>query len=233
MINTKTKIAGIELGHYVFNASGPNDSTLEELEIIANSASSAIMMKSCTIEPRLGNEEPRCVRLPLGLIQCMGLPNLGYQEYVKFASALKKYNKPVIASVAGLHVEDYEKMVKAFQNSDVTSIEVNLSCPNIEGKSQIAYDFEQMEEVLRKIMGLGNKPIGLKLPPYYDITHHQKAAELIKKYDIKFITCINSVGNALVIDPEKETPVIKPKRGLGGLSGEYIKPIALANVGIF
>lgn len=233
MINTKTKIAGIELGHYVLNASGPNDSTLEELEIIANSDSSATMMKSCTTEPRLGNEEPRYARLPLGSIQCIGLPNLGYQEYVKFASALKKYNKPVIASVAGLCLEDYEKMVKAFQNSDVALIEVNLSCPNVEGKPQLAYDFEQMEEVLRKIMGLGNKPVGLKLPPYYDLAHHQKAAELIKKYNIKFVTCINSIGNTLVIDPEKETPIIKPKRGFGGLSGEYIKPIALANVRIF
>src|SRR3989344_8435370 len=105
MMTTKTKIAGIKFDSYICNASGPLDSTLEELESIANSKSSAIMMKSCTIESRKGNQEPRYVRLPLGSIQSMGLPNLGYQEYVKFASQLKKYNKPVIASVAGLSVE--------------------------------------------------------------------------------------------------------------------------------
>lgn len=233
MITTKTKIAGVELDSYICNASGPLDSTLEELENIASSKSSAIVMKSCTIEPREGNQEPRYIRLPLGSIQSMGLPNLGYQEYIKFASRLKKYNKPVIASVAGLSVEDYKKMIEAFQNSDVDLIEVNLSCPNLEGKPQIAYDFEQIEKVLCNISNLGKKPIGLKLPPFYDFVHHKQMADLIKKYKISFITCINSVGNTLIIDPEFETPVIKPKKGFGGLCGDYIKPIALANVRAF
>ena len=232
-MTTKTKIAGIKVDSYICNASGPLDSTLEELESIANSKSSAIMMKSCTIESRKGNQEPRYVRLPLGSIQSMGLPNLGYQEYVKFASQLKKYNKPVIASVAGLSVEDYEKMVKSFQNSDIDLIEVNLSCPNLEGKPQVAYDLEQTEKVLRRISNLDKKPIGLKLPPFYDFIHHKQMADLIQKYNISFITCINSVGNALIIDPETEAPVIKPKKGFGGLCGDYIKPIALANVRAF
>ena len=245
---TKTKIAGVEFDSYICNASGPLDSTLDELESIANSKSSSIMMKSCTIEPREGNQEPRYVRLPLGSIQSMGLPNLGYQEYVKFSSQLKKYNKPIIASVAGLSVDDYEKMVSAFQNSDVDLIEVNLSCPNLEGKPQVAYDFEQTEKVLRRISNLrgqntsqsqfsransGKKPIGLKLPPYYDFVYHKQMADLIEKYKIDFITCTNSIGNTLIIDPETETPVIKPKKGFGGLSGNYIKPIALANVRAF
>ena len=230
---TKTKIAGIKLDSYICNASGPLDSTLEELENIANSTSSAIIMKSCTVEPREGNQKPRYTRLPLGSIQSMGLPNLGYVKYIEFSSQLKKYNKPIVASVAGLSAEDYQKMVRAFQNSDVDLIEVNLSCPNLEGESQVAYDFKQTEKVLRRISNLGKKPLGLKLPPYYDLTHHEKMAKLIKKYGISFITCINSVGNTLIIDSETETPVIKPKKGFGGLCGDYIKPIALANVRTF
>ena len=233
MTATKTKIADVELDSYICNASGPLDSTLEELESIGNSKSSAIMMKSCTVEPREGNQEPRYMRIPLGSIQSMGLPNLGYEEYIKFAPQLKKYKKPIIASVAGLSIKDYRKMVAAFQNSDVDLIEVNLSCPNLEGKPQVAYDFEQTEKVLREISNLGEKPIGLKLPPFYDFVHHKQMAELIEQYKISFITCINSVGNTLVIDPETETPVIKPKKGFGGLCGDYIKPIALANVRIF
>jgi len=233
MMTAKTKIAGIEFDSYICNASGPLDSTLEELESIANSKSSAIMMKSCTIKPREGNQEPRYVRLPLGSIQSMGLPNLGYQKYVNFSSRLKRYNKPIIASVAGLSVGDYEKMVNAFQNSDVDLIEVNLSCPNLEEEPQVAYDLKQTEEVLRRISNLGEKPIGLKLPPFYDFAHHKQMANLIKKYNISFITCINSVGNTLIIDPEAEVPVIKPKKGFGGLCGDYIKPIALANVRAF
>lgn len=230
---TETKIAGIKFESYICNASGPLDSTFEELENIGNSGSPAIMMKSCTILPRLGNDEPRYVHLPFGAIQSMGLPNLGYQEYVRFSSQLKKYHKPVIASVAGLSVEDYRIMVEAFQTSDADLIEVNLSCPNLEGKSQVAYDFEQTKKVLMAVSNLGPKPLGLKLPAFYDFVHHKQMADLIRKYKISFITCINSVGNTLVINPETETPVIKPKRGYGGLCGDYIKPIALANVRAF
>jgi len=229
----KTKIANIELNSYVLNASGPNDATFEELEIIAKSNSAAITMKSCTVELREGNEEPRYIRLPLGSVQSMGLPNLGYQEYIEFASQLKKYNKPIIASIAGFSVEDYRELVEAFQNSNVDLIEVNLSCPSIDGKSVIAYDFKQTEEVLIKTLNLSKKPLGLKLPPYYDLSHHKQMVELIKRYNISFITCINSIGNTLVIDPEKEATVIKPRKGFGGLGGEYIKPIALGNVRAF
>ena len=226
----KTKIAGIEFDSYILNASGVLCSAWEELEEIAKSDSAAIMMKSCTIEPRKGNEEPRYARLPLGAIQSMGLPNLGYQEYLRFASQLKQYGKPIIASVVGFSSDEYETLVKAFQKSEVNLIEVNLSCPNITNKSPIAYNLERTEEILEKITNLGEKPIGLKLPPYFDSDYQSQIAELIKKYEISFISSINSIGETLIIDPEKETPVIKPKKGFGGLCGEYIKPIALANV---
>ncbi|MEK6808726.1 MAG: dihydroorotate oxidase [Nanoarchaeota archaeon] len=227
---TSTKIAGVNLNSYVFNASGPMDVTHNELIVIAKSESSAITMKSCTIEPRKGNEEPRYTDIKYGSINSMGLPNLGYKEYIKISSKLKKYSKPIIASIAGLCEEDYTTMVLAFQKSEVDLIEVNLSCPNIKGKPQVAYDFEQSERIIRNISNLGKKPIGLKLPPYYDFAHHQQMAEIIKSYSIKFITLINSIGNAIYIDAETESVVIKPKLGFGGLGGHYIKPVALSNV---
>ncbi|MCL5730488.1 MAG: dihydroorotate oxidase [Candidatus Pacearchaeota archaeon] len=229
----KTKVANAELNSYVCNASGIKDVAYEELKAIAESNSAAIVMKSCTPEPRSGNEEPRYMRLPFGAIQSMGLPNLGYKEYIRIAAELKKYRKPIIASVAGLSPDDFPKIVRAFQSSDVNLIEVNLSCPNLEGKPQIAYDFNAADELLGSISNLGYKPIGIKLPPYYDLAHFKKIADIIKSHNISFITCINSVGNTLAIDPENETPLIKPKSGLGGLSGGYIKNIALANVKIF
>jgi len=229
----KTRVAGIEFSSFVCNASGPNDSTLEELKNIAKSDSCAVVMKSCTIEPRKGNEEPRYARLPLGLIQSMGLPNPGYKEYLNILPEIKKYKKPIIASVAYLSIDNFEKMIKEFQESSVDLIEINLSCPNLEGKSQTAYDFEQVENILERISDLGTKPIGLKLPPFFDFSHQKQMADIIKKHNISFITCINSVGNTLVIDPENETPIIKPKYGFGGLCGDYIKPIALANVRAF
>lgn len=225
--------SGVSFGGYVCNASGPLDSTLEELECIARSGSSAIVMKSCTILPRKGNKEPRYARLPFGSIQSMGLPNRGYRYYANCALKLAKYNKPIIASIAGFSVEEYDTMIRAFQRTRVSCIEVNLSCPNVEGKSQVGYDFSQTEEILKKIYREGNKPLGIKLPPYYEAFQYERMADLIRRYSVKFITCVNSVGNTLVIDSDTEAPVIKPKKGFGGLCGAYIKPVALANVRTF
>jgi dihydroorotate dehydrogenase (fumarate) len=163
----------------------------------------------------------------------MGLPNLGYKAYLEFAPDLKQYHKLLIASVAGQSTDDYIKMISAFQKSEVDLIEVNLSCPNLEGKPQVGYDFDQTEKLLHSISSLGDKPIGLKLPPYHDRIHHEQMARLVTKYNVSFITCINSVGDTLIIDADTESARIKPKGGFGGLCGDYIKPIALGNVRAF
>lgn len=233
-MSTATQIAGVTLDSYIFNASGPNDVTLEELKIIAASGAAAITMKSCTLEPRKGNEEPRYRDLPLGSINSMGLPNLGYKEYLRIASLLKKdFRKPIIASLAGMAPSDIPVLVGAFMDSDVELIELNLSCPNLKGKPQIAYDFEMTDRILADVCKTMKKPLGVKLPPYFDPVHWEMASAVLKKYPLAFIACVNSVGNTLVVDPKTESPVIKPKGGFGGLGGDYIKPVALANVRAF
>jgi len=230
-MDTKIKIAGINFNSYVFNSSGVKDTTLDELEKIARSESAAIVMKTCTVDPRIGNPNPRLAEVPLGIIQSMGWPNLGYKKYVEFSRILKeKYRKPIIASVGGFSVKDYVKITAAFQKSAVDMIEISLSCPNLENHPQIGYDFEETEKLLSCLTKLGKKPLGLKLPAYLDNALQEKMAKIIKRYKISFITCVNSLGNSLIINPDKEKPVIKPRGGIGGLCGEYIKPVALGNV---
>lgn len=233
VIDLSTVIAGVPLDSYLMNASGPKCTTWEELQVIGHSASSAIMTKSCTMEFREGNPEPRYSDLPLGSIQSMGLPNLGYKAYLEMVPNLKALGKPVVVSISGFSIADNIEMVSAFQKSDVDLIEVNFSCPNIPGKAQVAYDFEQVEAALVELTVLGNKPIGIKLAPYFDMSHFIAMADILKKFPVKFITCVNSIGNTLIIDPETESPIIKPKGGFGGLCGDYIKPIGLANVRAF
>lgn len=225
-----TNIAGVKLKNCIFNASGPKCTTYDELKTIAKSDAAAILMKSCTKEPRDGNPEPRYKTLELGSINSMGLPNLGYKKYIEFTPKLKQHDKPVIISISGFSLQDNIDMIKAFNETEVDMIELNLSCPNIIGKPQVGYDFEQTDEVLKAVMQVTKKPLGVKLPPYFDIVHYQKIAEILNKYKVKFVTCINSVGNGLFIDRDKEEVVIKPKNGFGGIGGKYIKPIALANV---
>lgn len=228
---TSTKIADIDFGSYICNASGVNDTTVEELTQLAASKSAAIVVKSATIESRVGNPEPRLAHTDIGIIQSMGWPNLGYKEYIKIVPELKKLsNKPIIASVAGFCDEDYVTITAAYQNSDVDLIEISLSCPNIDGHPQAGYDYEKAGNLLKKLNGLGKKPIGVKLPPYLDSAKQEQMAKIITDNNISFVTCINSPGNALIIDPDTEATLIKPREGFGGLCGEYIKPIALGNV---
>lgn len=230
-IDISTKIAGVKLENCVFNTAGPADVTLDELEIIAQSKSPAITMKSCTRQARDGNPEPRYADLEFGSINSMGLPNLGYKEYIKFAKTLKKkHKKPVIASISGMTLEDNVIMFKAFNASPVDIIEFNPGSPNTIGKPIVGYDFEEMEKLLDAVSKVCKKPLGVKLPPYFDLVHFDQMADIIKKYPVKFVTCINSIGNGLVINPYTEKPLIKPKGGFGGIGGKYIKFTALANV---
>ena len=215
-MNTQNTLKNISFPSFIFNASGPACTTLQELEIIGDSESGGIMMKSCSPEPREGNPEPRYKEVILGSINSMGLPNHGYKAYLEYAKTLKQTypHKPLIASIVGFSQEDFLLLVETFQKSEAVDVlEINLSCPNVVGKPQIAYDFETTETLLKKIFSLydGKKPIGFKLPPYFDPAHTQLMADILGKYPVDFITCINSVGNTLIIDPETETSLIKPK----------------------
>lgn len=231
MATTSTSVAGLALDSYVFNASGPNDETLEKCQILGKSGAAAITMKTCTLDPREGNPEPRYKDVDLGSINSMGLPNLGYQEYLSIATQLKEeFQKPVVASLAGMQPDDFPKITEAFQDSDVDIIEINLSCPNLPGKPQIGYDYEQTDHLLSEVCSLGDKPITVKLPPYFDFVHFEMAADVLNRHPIKAVVCINSIGNGLIIDPETESVLIKPKGGFGGIGGQYVKPTALANV---
>lgn len=233
-MNISNTLKDVHFPSFIFNASGPRCTTKEELLKIAASAAGGVTMKSCSPQPREGNPEPRYVEVELGSINSMGLPNHGYKKYLEYAAEIKKEypETPIITSIVGFSPEDFTELVIAFQQSpDIDVLEVNLSCPNVVGKPQIAYDFETTDELLEKIFQIpGDKPIGFKLPPYFDPVHVEMMADVLKKYPVDFITCINSVGNTLIIDPETEKPLIAPKGGLGGLGGDYVKPVALANV---
>ena len=233
MIDLSTVIAGVSFPVGLMNASGALCVTQDELEALGKADAGAIVTKSMTPLAREGNPHPRYVAIDGGSINSMGLPNLGYPAYAKLIPELKCFDKPVIASLAGLHPDDFLEGAKALHVAGPDLVEVNLSCPNIPGKPQIGYDFEETEHLLRALRDIFSIPFGVKLPPYFDPIHHQKIADVLERIGVAFVTVINSVGNTLVVDPEKEQVVIKPKGGFGGLGGRIIKPVALANVRAF
>lgn len=235
MTTISTTFLGKAFASPLLNASGVYCMDKAELDALLTSASGSLITKSCTLEPRAGNPEPRYVATPLGSINSMGLPNKGYGYYLDYAKAHDYSQKPLFMSVAGLSVEDNIKMIRIIRDAALPAIvELNLSCPNVPGKPQIAYDFEAMDRMLAAVSAEYDRPFGVKMPPYFDIVHFDQAAEILNRYPkVAFITCINSIGNALVIDTESESVVIKPKNGFGGIGGDYVLPTALANVNAF
>ncbi|EOH89758.1 dihydroorotate oxidase [Enterococcus villorum] len=218
------------------NASGVHCMTIAELEELANSKAGAYITKSCTINERSGNPEPRYYDVPLGSINSMGLPNLGFKYYLDYALNVEQQSdgQPLFFSIAGMSAAENLEMLMMIENSDFQGItELNLSCPNVPGKPQLAYDFDATLELLKQVFAHFTKPLGIKLPPYFDLAHFDQMAEILNQFPLTYVNSINSIGNGLYIDPQSETVVIKPKEGFGGLGGEYVKPTALANVRAF
>ncbi|RMH03421.1 MAG: dihydroorotate oxidase [Nitrospirae bacterium] len=232
-MDLSTTIAGVPLTVCMMNASGARCVTQEELEALGRSRAGAIVTKSMTPQPREGNPEPRYYSFAGGSINSMGLPNLGYPTYARLIPALRRFGKPIIASIAGLCEQDFVDGARALNTVQPDLMEINLSCPNLPGKPQIGYDFQAAQRLLRKVREVVTVPMGVKLPPYFDPAHHEVMASLLAEVEVDFLSVINSVGNALVVNPEAESVVIKPKGGFGGLGGHLIKPVALANVRAF
>lgn len=184
-----------------------------------------------------------------------------YLDYYRALSHTHN-TKTRFISIAGMSLDENKAMIDLIFDTDtqyykyIDAIEINLSCPNlcepnlqnpnIIGHQQLAYDFKELAIYLgvlipyiqacyKNINPTQNIKLGVKLPPYFEFSQFDIIVDILKSYDgiINFIHCINSVPNGLVIDPETEAPVIKPKDGFGGLGGAIIKPIALANVRAF
>jgi len=232
-MDLSTTIAGVRFPTCLMNAAGARCVTEEELTALGQSHAGAIVTKSMTPEPRRGNPEPRYISFENGSINSMGLPNLGFMAYANMIPHLRRFQKPIVASIAGFHPDDFLNAARAMHDAGPDLLEVNLSCPNIPGKPQIGYDLEASEQLLLRVRDMTALPMGVKLPPYFDPIHQEKMAEVLDRANVNFISVINSVGNGLVVDPERESVVIKPKGGFGGLGGSIIKPVALANVRAF
>lgn len=237
-MSLETTFANHIFANPLMNASGVHCMTTQELDELAHSEAGAFITKSCTINERKGNPEPRYFGVPLGSINSMGLPNLGFSYYLEYALAYEKVqenqNQPLFFSIAGMSVQENLEMLEKIEKSGFNGItELNLSCPNVPGKPQLAYDFEATYETLKEVFSIFSKPLGIKLPPYFDFAHFDQMADILNQFPLTYVNAINSVGNGLYIDTEQEAVVIKPKEGFGGIGGEYIKPTALANVRAF
>lgn len=224
----RTKLGDFELDGVFTNGSGVNDDSLEKLLQIANSRAGFITTKTTTFHPRAGNPGPRFYMIGNSTINSMGLPNPGYQKMAEIVKELKtKTKKPVFVSMSGFDTNEAEEMTRVLSPiADV--LELNLSCPNLKGKRQIIYDAEATEEVLKAVKKNTNKKIAVKAAPFLDFAQQEEFCEIAKKNGVDIIVAINTIGNAMYIDVDREMIMLKSK--WGGLGGEAIKMVGWGNV---
>lgn len=227
-----TKFLGRTYTSPLMNGAGVRCTTVEELEALRQSSAGSFVTKTATREPRAGNPGHRMSALPYGSINSMGLPNKGLPYYLDYLTNLPDRGANNFLSVAGFSEEDQMAVLETIAASDFAGIvELNLSCPNIPGHPQLAYDFDATDKLLAKVFDrFDNLELGVKLPPFFDPIHFDQIAAVLNKYPIKYANSINSLGNGFFVDPETDAPMIEPKGGFGGIGGGYAKPTALANV---
>jgi dihydroorotate dehydrogenase (fumarate) len=247
MADLSTSVGGIPFATCVYNASGPRTGSSVALTKIAASSAGAILTKSATLEAQTGNPQPRTWHADddKASMNSEGLPNSGIDYYIDDATIQETLEgckggekKPYLVSISGKTLKDNLEMLdriarKINDGAPIAGVELNLACPNVIGKPIIAYDFDQMKDILTTISKKKYKfVLGLKMPPYMDSKHLQQAAAIINDFSslVKYVVCINTIGNALSVDVVSEAPFIASNNGLAGLSGPAVKYTALANV---
>jgi dihydroorotate dehydrogenase (NAD+) catalytic subunit len=200
---------------------GYSAQTLEEIE---KGGAGAVVSKSVGLKPRKGYANPTVVQASCGLINAMGLPNPGIDEFVNEIRETKvALDVPLIVSVYGYSAEEYAAIAGKAATAGADALELNVSCPHVkETGSEIGQNSQTLAEVVRKAKASVDKPVFVKLSP--NVTSLTDMAESAAKAGADGLTIINTV-KAMAIDVETAMPVLGNK--VGGLSGPSIKPIAL------
>ncbi len=219
-----TKIVDLKLPNPTALASGILGYTGDSLRMIEENGAGAVVTKSIGVEPRVGYPNPTLVQAKSGLINAVGLPNPGINDYIgelKYAKTILKV--PLIVSVFGYTAEEYAIVAQKAVGAGADAVELNVSCPHVQYTgSEIGQNSRLLIEVVCKVKAAVQRPVIVKLSPNVtDITELAKAAE---KAGADALTVINTV-RAMAIDSETQMPVLSNVRG--GLSGPAIKPIAL------
>jgi len=185
----------------------------------------AVVSKSIGLEPNIGNSNPVIVGTDCGVINSMGLPNPGINEFIDELKSLNLDNFPLFVSIFGYTENEFEILAKKLSKIPmVKAIELNISCPH-SVISQIGQDPEITRKVVEAVRESTDLPLFVKLTPNVtDITKIAKAAEL---GGADAIIAINTV-RAIAIDIETGMPILS--NIYGGLSGPAIKPIAIRAV---
>jgi dihydroorotate dehydrogenase (NAD+) catalytic subunit len=205
-------------------ASGILGNSRDILERVYENGCALVTMKSIGPAPRDGHKNPTVIDLGCGLINAVGLPSPGYRNMENEWAELEERDFPLIASIYGGSVREFQEVAEYVSSRQPDFIEINISCPNSEKHGMIfGINRDSAQEVVAAVKKVINVPLIAKLSPQApDIADVARACE---DAGADAICAINTLGPGMVIDIESAKPVLAFKKG--GLSGPMIKPVAV------
>lgn len=227
-VDLSVNIGGLKLKNPVLLASGTVGYGHEIAEFIDLNKLGGIVTKSLSLKPRKGNPPQRIVETPSGMLNAIGLANVGVEAFIKEKIPfLKEYDTALICNIAASSIDEYVECVHILTGEDtINAFEINVSCPNVkEGGLEFGNDLIAVGRITEKVRGVTKKPIIIKLSP--NVSRISDFARVVKENGGNAVSAINTlVGTSFDIFTRKP----KIKNITGGLSGPAIKPVALAKV---
>ncbi len=222
------QIGSLRLKNPVLTASGTFGYGLEFAEQLDLNRLGGICVKGLSLNPRPGNQPPRIMETPAGMLNAIGLQNVGVSCFVsEYLPRLREYDTAVIANIFGETVEEYAAVAAALERADgVAAVEINVSCPNV-SKGGIAFgnDPVMLKTVVQAVRKATSLPVITKMTP--NVTDIVPLARAAVEGGSDALSLINTLLG-MSVDIETRTPHLR--NVVGGLSGPAIRPVALRMV---
>ena len=226
-VDFSVELGDLVLKNPILAASGTYGYGRELNNIIRTDDFGGLCTKSITPLARDGNEPPRIADVRMGMLNSIGLANVGVKVFIKEKIPfLQSLETNVIVNVAGFSIEDYVTVIHLLEEIEgIDGYEINISCPNVEGGLEFGSSSKSAAKLTKSLRAETNRFLMVKLSP--NVTDISGIAEAVEGEGANAVSLINTLIG-MGIDIQSEKPILKNR--FGGYSGPGIKPIALAMV---
>jgi len=229
LADLRIKIGSVDFNNPIFVASGTYGYGTEVSELADITVLGAIVTKSVTRYPREGNPPPRIVETPSGMLNSIGLANIGVEAYIKKMIPLyEELKTPIIMNIAGSTEDEYCEILELTElvSSNIVGYEINISCPNVNaGGMEFGVDCDLTEQLTTRLRKLTDRLLIMKLSP--NVTDIAAIGVAAEKGGADALSAINTLVGMSINTTNKKSNI---HYGYGGLSGPAIKPVGLACV---
>ncbi len=229
MADLRIKIGSVDFNNPIFVASGTYGYGTEVSELADITVLGAIVTKSVTRYPREGNPPPRIVETPSGMLNSIGLANIGVEAYIKKMIPLyEELKTPIIMNIAGSTEDEYCEILEITElvSSNIAGYEINISCPNVNaGGMEFGVDCDLTEQLTTRLRKLTDRLLIMKLSP--NVTDIAAIGVAAEKGGADALSALNTLVGMSINTTNKK---INIHFGYGGISGPAIKPVGLACV---